>query len=89
MTQLHSAIAYLQMISTVNIPDKPDILKSSEKPNRSMASLHEYSDITDTARYNVGIPFLVPPDQIYRVSTFFKVLSFLYKMLKPFDFCVA
>lgn len=44
---------FFQMIGSA-ITDKPDILKAAEKPNRSMASLHEYSDITDTARYNVS-----------------------------------
>ncbi|KAK3589919.1 hypothetical protein CHS0354_034935 [Potamilus streckersoni] len=33
--------------------DKPDLLRASEKPNRSLGSLHEYSDITDLARYNI------------------------------------
>ncbi|KAL5005346.1 hypothetical protein ScPMuIL_018802 [Solemya velum] len=35
-----------------SLVDKPDLLKASEKPNRSMGSLHEYYDFSETARYN-------------------------------------
>lgn len=37
-----------------SLVDKPDLLKASEKPNRSMGSLHEYYDFSETARYNVS-----------------------------------
>lgn len=42
-----------------NLIDRPDLIKDSSgrtTTNRSMVSLHEYADITDTARYNVSIP---------------------------------
>ncbi|XP_045201010.2 retinal guanylyl cyclase 2-like isoform X2 [Mercenaria mercenaria] len=38
-----------------NLIDRPDLIKDSSgrtATNRSMVSLHEYADITDTARYN-------------------------------------
>ena len=48
--------AYFQLINGSMI-DRPDLLRQpGDKPptSRSLASLHEYADITDTARYNVS-----------------------------------
>jgi len=33
--------------------DTPDLLKASEKSNRSMVSLHEWTEFSEIARYKV------------------------------------
>ena len=43
----------LQILNGTAFLDKPDLVKASEKSNRSLASLHELSEFSEYARYKV------------------------------------
>ncbi|GFR96309.1 guanylate cyclase [Elysia marginata] len=47
---------------TLDKDNAPDLIRGSVDPNRSMASIHEMSDFTETARLNVSTRSVPPLD---------------------------
>ncbi|XP_056004478.1 retinal guanylyl cyclase 2-like isoform X3 [Ostrea edulis] len=51
LTYLHKKEAKSAKINNGPFLDKPDLVKASEKSNRSLASLHEFAEFSEIARY--------------------------------------
>ncbi|XP_062566572.1 retinal guanylyl cyclase 2-like [Saccostrea cucullata] len=58
LTYLHKKEAKSVKINSGPFLDKPDLVKTSEKSNRSLASLHEFSEFSEIAKYKGDVVFV-------------------------------